>query len=165
MCLQSVCVKESTKVALIQEVVNQMDDHQRRLDDMSIGGNDMLERPEVGEEESSRDEDGVQEGSDQSCPDSVDVMQDEVEDLERRSEDPDNEDVDEGEDDRPDKSQWKSNDSGNDSVEPESDSREDQEGQSPDELESLTCISLCKNVFEVQVDVSIDLLVVSIHDV
>ena len=132
---------------------------------MSIGWNDMLVCSEVGEEEASRNEDGVQEGSDQASPDSVDVMQDQIEDLERWSEDPDNEDVDEGEDDSPDKSQGKSNNSGNDSIEPESDSREDQEGQSPDKLESLAGISLCKDVFEVEVDVSIDLFVVSLNDV
>ena len=126
---------------------------------------DNMSSTDVREEESERDEDRIQKCSDQSSPDSMDMMQNQIKDLQEGSEDPDDEDVDEGEDNCPNESQRNSNNSCNDSIEPDSDRGEDQESQSPDEFKALIGFWFGQDIFEGKIDMMIDLLVISINDI
>lgn len=111
------------------------------------------------------DKDGIQESAHKSGIDTMNVEQDDVIDFESRSEDPDDEDIDEGKDDSPDEGKRESQDCGDEAIQPESNAREDQERQAPDEFESLWRIRLRQDVIKVEIDVSIDPLVVAIHDI
>jgi len=144
----------STYVDVLWQVTLELDD--TRLN---------LRLTDVGEEESEGSEDGIQEGSHKSGPDAMDMVEEDIVDAEDWSNEPDDKDVDEGEENSPDESQRDSQDASDDSVQPQSDVSEDDECQSPDELESLSDVSLSQNVLEVEVYVAVDLSVISINDV
>jgi len=92
-------------------------------------------------------------------------MDADVKQAQRRSETPNGADVEECEDEGPEKCQRKSNDGRDDPVCPQSDGGEEQVSQTPDELEALGRVRLSKNVLERQVDLVVDVLIVSVDDV
>jgi len=83
---------------------------------------------DVGEEESERGKDGIQEGSHKSGPDPMDMVEDDIVDAENWSNEPDDKDVDEGEENCPDESQGDRQDASDNSIQPQSDVSEDDEG-------------------------------------
>ena len=135
------------------------------LNGAQLGGDASLSGSDVGQEESERDEEGIQEGADQAGVDTMHVEEDDVVHFEERREDPDDGDVDDGEDDGPDEGERESQHCRDQSIQPEANLREDQEGQPPDELESLCSVRLGQDVIEAEVDVAVDPLVIAIENV
>ena len=95
----------------------------------------------------------------------MDVEQGEIKEPKEGSEDPDNANVDESEDDGPEESERDGQECSDQSVEPEFGRREDEEREAPDEFESMVWVRFPDHIIEVDVDVSVDLLVIPVQDI
>jgi len=121
--------------------------------------------PNAAKTQAQRLEDGVQKGSNQSAPESMDVEHKDIKDTQGRSAEPDGSDIDEGENESPAQGERDREQRGQDSVEPEASSVEQKVGQSPDELKALVRVRLSDDVLEGEVHVVIDLLLIPVMDV
>jgi len=92
-------------------------------------------------------------------------MKEQIKDTQRRSATPNGADVDEGKDDGPEQRKWDGKNGCDETIHPEASHVEDEESQTPDEFETVSRIWFSNDVLELDIDMIIDSLLVSIQHI
>jgi len=114
-------------------------------------------------EQSSWIEEWIEHCSDQTTPDSMNVVKKQIEDTQWRSAAPDCADIDDGEDDRPEEREWDGENGCYKAIHPETSHVEDEESQTPDEFKAMSWIWFSNDILKLNIDMIIDFLLISIQ--